>query len=191
MNILYDGQIFQMQRAGGINRYFAEIISGLPADYYPIITGVRELGRNAPQNPHLILPHFCHFRPRRLRHFLHEKWWKPRLLNGIDLFHPTYYDLTEGYSLEDFKGPMVITVYDFVYAIYPDLAVGSEYVIRCQTQAILKADFVICISQATENDLLERFPGKRGKTRVIHLGSSFAIQPPMNDRSIFETPSFL
>jgi glycosyltransferase involved in cell wall biosynthesis len=68
---------------------------------------------------------------------------------------------------------------------------GSEGVIRDQTEAIRKADHIICISKATENNLFERFPEKQGKTSVIYLGSSFKIQPPLAEDAIFEKPSFL
>ena len=191
MRILYDGRVFQIRRAGGVNRYFAEIISGLPGDYHPVITGVEDFGKNVPSHPHLERPSFKLFRPRRFSVPLRDKWWKPRLLNSLDLFHPTYYDLTDGFSFSDFKCPTVLTVYDFIYAIYPKLMEGSEGVIRDQTEAIRKADHIICISKATENDLLERFPEKQGKTSVIYLASSFEIQPPLAEQAIFEKPSFL
>jgi glycosyltransferase involved in cell wall biosynthesis len=180
-----------MQRAGGINRYVSEIISGLPADFQPIVTGVEDFGKNAPSHPNLVQPRFNFFRPNRISTRLHSLWWKPRVLCGIDLFHPTYYHLSRGYSLRDFKCQMVLTVYDFIYFIYPQLTQGSGVVIRDQTEAIRRADFIICISKKTENDLLERFPEKQGKTSVIYLGSSFEIQPPLGEKRVFETPSFL
>jgi glycosyltransferase involved in cell wall biosynthesis len=191
MRILYDGRIFQMQKAGGINRYFAEIISGLPVDYHPLVTGVNDFGKNAPSHPNLEQPRFKPFRPGRISRQVRERWWKPRLLGSVDLFHPTYYDLTEGYSFSDFKCPMVLSVHDFIYAIYLKLTIESEWNIRNQTEAIRKADFIICVSKATENDLLKRFPEKRNKTSVIYHGSSFGIQPPLTEQDIFENPSFL
>ena len=191
MKILYDGRVFQMQKAGGVNRIFAEVISGLPANYYPLVTGVKNFGKHVPSHPNLKRPFFKLFPPRRFSVPLRHKWWKPRLLRQLDLFHPTYYDLTYGFSFSDFKCPMVLTVYDFIYVIYPKLMEGSEGVIRDQTAAIRKADHIICISKATENDLLERFPEKKGKTSVIYLGSSFEIQPPLAEQVIFEKPSFL
>jgi glycosyltransferase involved in cell wall biosynthesis len=191
MRILYDGRVFQFQKAGGINRYFAEVISGLPRDYHPLVTGVKDFGRNIPNHPNLEQPTFKAFRPRRISSRVRERWWKPRLLGGLDLFHPTYYDLTSGYTLSDFKGPMVLTVYDFIYMIYRGMFEEEERIVRAQTAAIQRADSIICISKSTENDLLERFPEKRGKTCVIYLGSSFDIQPPRNDSVIFENPTFL
>src|SRR5205823_4355456 len=163
MRILYDGRVFQFQKAGGVNRIYAEVISGLPADYHPLITGVEDFGRNVPSHPNLEQPRFKHFRPGRISVRVRERWWKPRLLDSLDLFHPTYYDLTDGFSFSDFKCPTVLTVYDFIYAIYPKLIEGAEGVIRNQTEAIRKADHIICISKATENNLLERFPEKQGK----------------------------
>ncbi|HUD47511.1 MAG TPA: glycosyltransferase family 1 protein [Candidatus Baltobacteraceae bacterium] len=191
MKILFDGYIFRMQRAGGINRYVAEIISGLPADFLPVVTGVEDFGKNAPRHPNLQRLCYKQFRPGRISRRYYDTWWKPRVLRGIDLFHPTYYHLSTGYSLSDFKCPMVLTVHDFVYAIYPKLTEGSEEVLRDQTAAIRRADFVICVSRATENDLLERFPEKRGQTAVIYHGSSFEIQPPLAEQKIFENPAFL
>ncbi len=191
MKILYDGRIFQVQKAGGINRVFAEVISGLPADYQPLVTGVEDFGRNIPSHPNLEQPRFKNFRPGRISSRVRERWWKPRLLGSLDLFHPTYYDLIAGYSFSDFKCPTVVTAYDFIYAIYPKLIEGSAGVIRNQTEAIQKADYVICISKATENDLLERFPEKQGKTSVIYLGSSFEIQTPLPESAVFENPYFL
>jgi glycosyltransferase involved in cell wall biosynthesis len=190
MKILYDGFVFKMQKAGGINRYVAEIISGLPADYHPVVTGVEDFGKNAPSHPNLEKSRFKFFRPSRISTRLHDIW-KPRFLGDIDLFHPTYYHLSRGYSLSDFKCPMVLTVHDFIYAIYPKLTEASEPVIRDQSEAIRRANFVICVSKATENDMLERFPEKRGQTSVIYHGASFEIQPPLTEQAIFENPSFL
>lgn len=191
MRILYDGRVFQMQKAGGVNRIFAEVISGLPADYCPLIIGVENFGKHVPSHPNLEQPRFKHFRPSRVSVRVRERWWKPRLLDSLDLFHPTYYDLTDGFSFSDFKCPTVLTAYDFIYAIYATLMEGSEGVIRNQTEAIRKADHIICISKATENNLLERFPEKEGKTSVIYLGSSFEIQPLLAEQALFEKPSFL
>ena len=191
MNILYDGRIFQLQKAGGINRYFCEIISGLPQDCHPSVTGVDNFGVNAPSHPNLKKHHCSRYLPGRVSVQLNRLWAKPRLLGNADLVHPTYYELTAGYSLSDFKCPMVLTAYDFIYAIYPKLFRDSEPVIRDQRNAILKASHVICISKATENDLLERFPEKAGSTSVIYLGSSFEIQKPLDAQAVFENPFFL
>lgn len=183
--------MFQLQRAGGVSRIYAEVITRLPPDYHPLITGVGDFGRHVPSHPNLEQPRFKLFRPTRISVRIREHWWKPRLLDSLDLFHPTYYDLTYGFSFSDFKCPIVLTVYDLIYAMYPKLMEGSEAVTRDQTEAIRKADQIICISKSTENHLLERFPVTQGKTAVIYLASSFDIQPSLAEQAIFENPSFL
>ncbi|HEX3800822.1 MAG TPA: glycosyltransferase family 1 protein, partial [Verrucomicrobiae bacterium] len=190
MRIFYDGRIFQMQKAGGINRYFAEVISGLPAEYEPLVTGVEDFGNHAPNHPNLKQPRLKGASRPGIAQF-YDAWWKPQLLRGVDVFHPTYYDVTWGYALEDFKGPLVVTVYDFVYAWYAKVIDGSDRVLRDQRKAVERADHVVCISKATEEGLLERFPEKRGKTSVSYLGSSFEVQPPVAAETIFEQPTFL
>jgi glycosyltransferase involved in cell wall biosynthesis len=112
-------------------------------------------------------------------------------MRGIGIFHPTYYELSEGFHWEDIKCPIVVTVYDLIHAIYPHLMDRSEANIRTQRAAVQRADRVICISHATERDLLDHFPEVAGKTCVIHLGSSFAINEAPIESRIFEPPSFL
>ena len=191
MRIIYDGRAFQFQRSGGINRYFAEIISGLPADYHPVVTGVEDFGTNAPSHPNLEQSHFKPFRPGRISSRVRDLWWKPHLLRKLDLFHPTYYGLIDGFSFSDFKCPVVVTVHDFIYATYPKLTDWSESNIRHQMEAIRRADHIICISKATQNELLERFPDRQDKTSIIYHGSSFEIQPPLAEQAIYENPTFL
>jgi hypothetical protein len=54
--------VFQMQKAGGVNRVFAEVISGLAADYYPLVTWVENFGKQVPGHPNLQQPGFKYFR---------------------------------------------------------------------------------------------------------------------------------
>src|SRR5437867_11002611 len=117
MRILYDGLVFQLQTAGGVKRIYAEVITGLPADYHPLITGVEDFGRNVPSHPNLEQPRFKHFRPVRISVQVRERWWKLRLLESVDLFHPNHYDLTDGFSFSVFNCPTLLTVYDFINAI--------------------------------------------------------------------------
>ena len=191
MRVLYDGRIYQMQRAGGINRYFTEVISRLPVECQPLITGVESFGSHIPKNFNLRQLKYNLFRPRRVSHWLEKRCWKPWLLSRVDVFHPTFYDLTRGFSWDDIKCPVVLTVYDFICASCPDLVEGVEHAVRSQTKAIQRADFVICISRATEKDLLTRFPEKTGKTVMIHLGSSFDLQEQLPKRVVYEKPTFL
>jgi glycosyltransferase involved in cell wall biosynthesis len=173
MRILFDGLIFHYQRAGGINRYFAEIMSALPATMEPVVTGVTDFGQNAPVNPRLRHVAPPAIRPYRLQQLLRKRWWQPRLLRSVSLAHPTYYDLTGGLTFSDFRCPVVITVYDMICARFPKQMLDAEHMIRQQRAAVARADHIICISHSAERDLVELMPEALGKTEVIYLASSF------------------
>ncbi len=189
--ILFDGRVYQFQRAGGINRYFAEIISGLPLDWTPIITGVSEFGENIPRHPNLQLKIIPDFRPHRFFRPICRKLWKPGIIRNAELLHPTYYDMTSGFEFADFRCPMVQTVYDMIYAKFPLQMNRAAAIIENQRMAVRRADQVICISKSTETDLLELVPDVAGKTRVIHLAASLFVEKPIFDGSQFVSPAFL
>ena len=191
MKVVYDGRIYCFQKAGGINRYFAEIIARLPKEWEPAIIGVSDLGTNAPQHVNLRTCNGPFFRPRRVSHKVRKIRWHLNFNQRTSLLHPTYYDLSDGIDLQAVRCPVVLTVYDMIYANYPDLMDGADLVVRTQREAILRADHIVCISKETERDLLERIPQATGKTSVIYLGSSFAN---VNGAVVHDTasrPSFL
>jgi len=189
--ILFDGRVYQFQKTGGISRYFTEIIKGLPRDWTPIITGARDFGAHMPTHPLLQLKMVPDLRPRKFFQPCLRKLWKPGIVRNTDLLHPTYYDLTSGLELTDFKCPVVQTVLDMIYARFPAQMGNSETIIKNQRKAVQRADRVICISKSTERDLLELIPSAAGKTTVIHLAASFPVAEPITDGSQFASPTFL
>lgn len=190
MKIVFDGQIYGIQRAGGINRYFAEIITHLPPEWSPSVIGVADFGANAPAHKNLRVCQGPSFRPRRVSKMIRQLRWK-NALSGIDLLHPTYYGLADGVELKSAKCPVIVTVYDMIYAHYAALLDNSAEVIRRQRAAVLRADHVVCISKSTESDLLERIPEATGKTSVVYLASSFEANSGANAASPAENPTFL
>jgi glycosyltransferase involved in cell wall biosynthesis len=113
------------------------------------------------------------------------------LLGKGNVLHPTYYDLSGGVRYADVKCPVVVTVHDFIGATYPHLEDGSAHTVEIQSEAINRADILICVSQFTERELLERFPNVCGRTVVIPHGSSFPIAASFQPTNIFENPTFL
>ena len=59
---------------------------------------------------------------------------------------------------------MVITVHDLIAANFPHLEPDSENTLRILDEAVLRADQLICVSRATESDLLEYYPRVAGRT---------------------------
>ena len=172
MNLLYDTYIYKLQKAGGINRYICEIISRLPASVHPFIFEKIDSNIFAPQNNALKffwLPKQLSLSPTLLR----------KRLRSMDLIHPSYYHLTPPLTWENIPGKVVITVHDFIMARFADRWPKSSRVISCQTAAIQRADHIICVSQATHADLLERFPESASRSSVIPRASSLPLPPPL------------
>lgn len=186
VKIVYDGQMLRWG-AGGIARYFSEIISRLPQDSTPTVLGLDQSSHASLRHPNLRIVGRRSLRPRALRML----WWQKKYLGPAGVFHPTYYNLSPGLRYSDVKCPVVLTVYDLIYARYAELMENSEEVLKCMRQALERADHVVCISKATENDLLELYPLAAGKTSVIYLGSSFAPPSQLQPVANFERPTFL
>lgn len=141
-----DGVIFKIQNFGGISVYASEILPD-----------TRKYGRSSRNNNRLT------------KYFGYIKLFIPAFYfeHSKHIFHSSYYR----YSVNK-NAFNVVTVHDFSHYTY-----GKGFKAYCfrwiQTRAILKADALICISIATENDILEKFPGiKREKIHVIHNGIS-------------------
>jgi glycosyltransferase involved in cell wall biosynthesis len=191
MKILFDGRVFQFQKAGGINRYFAEIIRGLPQDWLPIVAGAREFGDNVPSHPCLRVVNPPRIRPGRFQKRFNRTFWNPYLARVAELLHPTYYDLSTDFEWSDFSCPVVVTVHDMIYARFPQQTDGAADIIRAQRESVLRANRVVCVSKSTETDLLELIPEARGKTTVIHHGCSFPPTERVAGQDLFERPTFL
>ncbi len=191
MELLFDGIMFQREKAGGVSRYFTEGISGLPPDWRPVVTGVEEFGRNVPRHPHLRLENPPRFRPWRVMQAYGRVCWKPRVARRADLLHPSYYYFTNHFAWPDFACPVVVTVYDLIYARFPAQMERADELVRAQREAVRRADRVVCISRHTEEDLLELLPEAAGKTTVIPLGSTFPVLDDPPPDAVFDEPIFL
>ncbi len=173
MKILYDGEIYSIFRHGGVVRYFYHLISGLSSSYRPILLG-NQMPEIAPQHPKLELAIKSHawagngLKPVRKwleRGFCSRKWveFEP------DLIHPTYYNEVARGRYDQRKVPMVLTVYDMIHERFPDQVDRRRSHSEKKRQAIQRADHLLCISETTRQDLLERFQIPAAKTSVTLL----------------------
>jgi glycosyltransferase involved in cell wall biosynthesis len=179
MRILFDDQIFSMQRFGGISRYFVELIvrlnrtAGVKADL-PLIYS---------DNQHSIESRLAFinvpfrdyslpgkFRLHELLVALTEKNVKQQLSAGkYDIFHPTYYS-SEFLSRLPKGKPFVLTVYDLTHEkIFPDY---KNDVAADKRQLLEKASAVIAISEHTKKDIVEVYKIPEEKITAIHLSTS-------------------
>jgi glycosyltransferase involved in cell wall biosynthesis len=191
VRILYDGQIFRMQTAGGINRYFANIIGSLPHQFHPTLLVDRIRHVNYPSHPNLKLYHlgkhrFDNFSYRLSLYFsrIEDAVLLRRIQNqGFDVFHPTYYTLLTDLEVTTYGPPAVITVWDMIHELFPKEMDPTGQCAEEKRRAIMSAQRIICISESTKRDLLEKYPVREERVSVtylaaeIHAGMSHGPEP--------------
>jgi glycosyltransferase involved in cell wall biosynthesis len=191
MRILYDGAITQEHGAGGIKRYFANLIRRLPSAVEPHFTSCRALQETDPSHPRLRLHRFRRFRPQRLSLKL-EKAFFGRIQDSLsfDIAHPTYYTLLSGREVSSYRCPVVITLWDMIHELFPELYPDSGFLER-KRRAIETADAVICISENTRRDLLSRYTVDEERVFVTHLASDLDPTLIRGDEQTPARPYFL
>ncbi|MBL8889665.1 MAG: glycosyltransferase family 4 protein [Planctomycetaceae bacterium] len=173
MRILYDGEIYSIFRHGGVVRYFQHLIAELPIEDVPILLGNR-LPDSLPAHPNLELAVksfewlVTPLKPLRKwldRGYCERKW--PEL--APDLIHPTYYNEVARGRYDQRQVPLVLTVYDMIHERFPDQVDRRGRHSEKKRQAVERADHLLCISETTRQDLIERFNVPPEKTSVTLL----------------------
>lgn len=166
VSVLYDNQIFCLQKIGGISRYFYELIKRNENSILPLLYTENFYLKESKKN--ILKSKFI-----KIINFLINKVYMIFVLKtkNYDIFHPTYYD---SYFLNlNIKTPFVITVYDMIHEIY-----GDSFFANNKTTTILKrklcekADGIIAISEKTKEDIINYFNINPDKIKVIYLGSN-------------------
>ncbi len=173
MRILYDGMIYLLQAAGGVNRYFVNLISRLPENDLPCLMTYQSRDLMLPEHRNLRIVNYPRYNPGVICSALRpaffraaETWQRPELV------HPTYYSLLNGQTLAGaYRCPVVITVYDMILERFPDQLDPTGRNREMKRNAILAADAVLCISENSRNDLLERYKIPEEKVTVTPLAS--------------------
>jgi glycosyltransferase involved in cell wall biosynthesis len=181
MKIIVDGTIYGIQRYGGINRVFNEILPRicyfdknirirliypfsrnrliLPKYKNIALCGVPVLGRKSSQS----IAHTFN----KISYSLLSKIYFAGFKDAI--WHSTWYSLPAKYI----KGPYIVTVYDMINEKYPELVVkNNNEILYKKKQSILSAAAIICISQVTANDLVFHYKISEKKISVIPLAAN-------------------
>jgi len=184
MKILYDHQIFSLQKYGGISRYFCELYSHLLTmdTIHPEISILYSENTyyNKIFHNRQILPDKHFFGKTTIINKINECYCKNQIRIGkFDIFHPTYYN---PYFLKTLKTqPYVLTVYDMIHELFPEMFKGDntasqkKKVIECATK-------IIAISENTKIDIIKLYDIDPEKIEVIPLATS--LQIPISDISL-------
>jgi glycosyltransferase involved in cell wall biosynthesis len=179
VRILYDGKIYSMQTAGGINRYFANLVSRLPASFCPTLLTPKLKGVNFPTHPNLKIYEYGRLPLKHISWKLGKfcSFFETRYVEAVSLsksfniVHPTYYSLLTRREINEYRVPVVITVHDMIHDLFPAHTVSAEQSVEEKRRAVTAADAVICVSENTRKDLLELYGISERKVSVIHHAS--------------------
>lgn len=194
MQILYDGQIYARQTAGGINRYFANLISRLPQDFTPALTTCQSQKVNYPTHPNLKTFFYQRwgFRPGRVSYWLEQYYFRAiTAFNNFNVIHPTYYSLLTRQEFKQSRYPVVLTVYDMIHELFSEQMDANGRQIEEKRKAILAAQAIICISENTKKDLLERYSLPEEKVTVTYLASEIDASLSHGSEPVSSRPYYL
>lgn len=191
MNILFDHQIFQRQRFGGISRYFFELLKRLSKDprfNVSLFLGFyinaycseldrqgfgRCFGTKRPLVPktgrifeiinRILFEGFTRLEKPALDHQNHA------------LYHQSYYET----MAKRFRGQRAITVYDMIHELFPQSFPENNQIRHLKRNAVLAADKVLAISQTTKNDLIQTYGIAPERVRVVYLANSLLKEPAL------------
>jgi len=168
VTVQLDGIVFALQRHGGISVYFRELLQRLRRDAISTLFTLDGTPLQTALPAGGVLTTLA--RPARLM----ERYRRCRVpaSTAPSVFHSSYYRRSRDASL-----PTVVTVHDFTYERF---ATGPRRWLHSAQKfaAIRSAQTVVCISQATRDDLLE-FVGLRAdqQSHVILNGVSEVFRP--------------
>jgi glycosyltransferase involved in cell wall biosynthesis len=200
MKILYDGHVYRMQPVGGISRYLANIVGGLPADWIPTIsvgnTKWSELERlKLPSHRNLEIKHFPApwLRPKIFRNWASNCFFsKLESQKDFNLLHAVHHGSLAPRRPDRRHAPFVVTIHDMIPQIYSNDLDAKGNDLKLKRQAVESADAVICISESTRKDLLERISIPEDRIRVIYLASSLNREWAAGDKeAVPERPYFI
>jgi len=161
MKLIYDNIIFSLQNAGGISKYWSELIKRLIKKDDIIVTFYESANKNI-------------FRKNLAINFKKESCLNVKTLRYLpftmklpanSVFHSSYYRFSLQKNVVN-----ITTVHDFTYEYFRSGI--PKYVHKLQKWfAIKNSDGIICVSENTKKDLMKFYPNiEESKIKVIYNG---------------------
>ena len=180
MKVLFDHQIYNNQKYGGISRYFYELSKGLIKQGVEVENSITFSENEFTADKQVFnsggfIP--LQFKGRgKLKRYLNRKASERAIKKeGFDIFHPTYYD-TYFLDKQILKKPLVVTFYDLIHekfsGQYPEQLQDIEKVVAERKLLLKHAAKVIAISQSTKDDIISYYKVPEELVEVTHLASS-------------------
>ena len=177
MRVAFDEQIFAIQRYGGISRMFAELGNAFVAE--PEL-GVELLPLSAPVINRYVLEddalrtRLAVWDAKHEYRSLARYFTRVQPRRGQDVVHNTFY-LPHG--LASYPGAKrIVTIHDMIPELLPKTRRRLDF-LTLKRHYVRRADEIICVSEATRNDLVRTYPDIRAPIRVIHHGVDPRFRP--------------
>ncbi len=177
MKIIYDFITFSLQEYGGVSRYFTELNSFFSKKtnmQSKIIAPIHKNIHLKNNDSNFALSFYLKTYPKYAYPLI--KYYNLYISNvylrfySPDILHQTYYS-NHQYNINRKKTKLIITVYDLIHEIfYKDFGFEKDY--RPKLNSLSQADYIICISKKTKQDLIEYYKIPDNKIQVIYLGTS-------------------
>ena len=187
MKILFDHQIFEMQRFGGISNMYVNIIGNLPPSVSYTIS-VKDCDNIHLKESHLkktgAMQSFDNFitekrfKGKRLLYNTIEKYYPSiqsshknlrhsiKLLEegDYDIFHPTFFD---DYFIPHLHGkPFVLTIYDMISELFFE---KNDFQTIKKRELVQSAAHIVAISEKTKEDIINILHVDESKISVVYL----------------------
>ncbi len=170
-----DGQIFSLQKQGGISRLYYEILRFLnPGDDCVLYRGLAQDGYDWSKVP-VTRNIGMRWRPssrlmgrvgRVFEPLWLEKEWTKYKKADAATYIATYYRLPKSSS----NCRVVVGDYDCTHERFPELFPGSERVMEMKRRAFMRADLIATISESSKQDVIKYYDIPDSKIKVFHLG---------------------
>ncbi|MFZ0315047.1 MAG: glycosyltransferase family 1 protein [Candidatus Korobacteraceae bacterium] len=174
MRILYDHQVFSLQNAGGASRYFYELmkfLTSVPDAHTELLLGINGTVypfRQLDSSKLRVLGFPPWLPPGTLRYIVNEAWSNALVpfRGRWDVYHSTLYLRMPAVRARR----IVATHHECTHERFPELFPDAGKIIAARKRLFPQADAVICVSEATRQDLLRFYNLDAKKIRVIHHG---------------------
>jgi glycosyltransferase involved in cell wall biosynthesis len=183
MLVIYDDQIFGWQQYGGISRYIVELAKSLTvkSDIDVKVLAPLHFNDYLLAASSTVNVFGCYVdAPAQFRRLIRNV--NPIIssfalgLSKPDIVHETWYYKSKN-IFPDCN--TVITVHDMVNEKFPQYFASDNETARLKSQAVKRADHVICVSENTRKDLLELVDIDPDKTSVVYHG--FTLSKSVSD----------
>jgi len=198
MKILFDHQIFTIQKYGGASKYYCELLKRIPRQEWEsstIISNNEYLKNSGLFKYFNFMPDHYFKGKSRLMEEMNMPFSIYKVKQGnYDIFHQTYF--TSNYLKAVGKKKMVVTFHDMNHSKFAGLYRGNalwtpgkfEILQKCSVE---RADMVIAVSENTKMDLVNAWNINPEKIRVIYHGIDSEQLPFLNLERIIPQPYVL